>query len=78
MILHSTEFYHKYLKVYVKNTTDQEIMQFLSLSSPALLPPTFFVGDRGPLEAVPAAAVTAAAVAADCCRLAQANASFGT
>ena len=51
-------------------------MQFLSLSSPALLPPTFFVGDRGPPEAVPAAAATAAA--ADCCRLAQAKASFGT
>jgi hypothetical protein len=50
---------------------DQEIMQFLSLSSPALLPPIFFVGDRGLFE-------VAAAAAADCCRLAQAKASFGT
>jgi hypothetical protein len=49
---------------------DQEIMQFLSLSSPVLPPPIFFVGDRGLLEE--------AAAAADCCRLAQAKASFGT
>jgi hypothetical protein len=53
---------------------DQEIMQFLSLSSPALLPPIFFVGDRGLFEV----AAAAAAAAADCCRLAQAKASFGT
>jgi hypothetical protein len=71
-ILYQTQFFHEGFGIYVKNTIDQEIIQFLSLSSPILLPPAFFVGDLRPPEAAEAAA------AADCCRFAQAKASFGT